>query len=193
MVVEDSDGSDEGPYLTSLDDLWLYWADPPPGLAGRALRRSIFASFASALYARWTSGGYHFRFLESDRLPSGVSADAGPASALLQAVFPRPRAVFDFVRRGPAEALDDFLDSWLFFHRPGWSFMRQDDVPPWMAPTLRAPWAASVAEITAGAADVWAATVEGERLTDNWGDHGAALVLAAGRRLCAFHVSLWTD
>ena len=59
-------------------------------------------------------------------------------------------------------------------------------------PALREPWAACVREVVMEASDARGAVIAGEDLADGWGDHGVALVLAAGSRLCGFHVGLWT-
>ena len=184
----------DGPYVADLDELWLYWSSVPPGLAGRERRRALFASFASALQYRWSHGGYRFRFVEEVRRPGATAKDdTGKARALLQAMFPGLRGeTFEITWCEPGDALDEFLDHWLFFrrHRP---YVRQDDVPQWMMPVLCEPWAAGVRELVGEAPDVRAAVIVGENLTDGWGDHGVALVLAAAGRLCAFQVGLWTD
>ncbi|MCY1054779.1 hypothetical protein [Nannocystis sp. SCPEA4] len=194
MHIEDLNDDGAGPWLAGLDDLWQYWSSAPPGLAGRERRRALFGSFASALQGRWTHGGYNFRFAEQTRAPDAALAhDSARAEATLQAMFSRLR------KHGPAptwsgtaEALDDFLDRWLLFrrHRP---YVWQGDVPDWMIPALREPWAACVRELGGDAIGARAAVLEGNCLADDWGDHGVALVLASGSRFCVLQVGLWTD
>jgi hypothetical protein len=195
MVLEDSN-EDYGhePYVADLDELWLCCSSGLLDLVGQERRRALFAGFASALQNRWTHGGYRFRFAEKARTPSAAPADdARQASTLLQAIFPGLRSeTFGVTWCDPIVALDDYLDRWLFFrvHRP---YVRHDDVPDWMMPALREPWAACVRELVAGAAGARAAVVEGELLVEAWGDHGVALVVAAATRLNVLHVGLWTD
>lgn len=191
--LEDSnDDAGAGPYVAGLDDLWLYWSSAPADLTGRALRRVLFASFASALQSRWLHGGYWFRFGEQARVTGATIADDA-VHATLRAMFRRlPDGPLGLTWRAPLAALDDFLDRWLFFrrHRP---YVCQDDVPDWMVPALREPWAACIRELVGDAAGARAAVLDGENLGDDWGDHGVTLVLAAGTRLSVVHVGLWTD
>lgn len=178
----DRDGCDEA-FVGDLDQLWLRWANGPAELTGRGLRRALLASFASALHSRWSHGGYHFRFAEEVRRPgSSPSIDASLARTMLQAMLRDPWGEpLALTWRTPTDALDEFLDQWLFFrwHRP---YVRRDDVPDWMIPVLQEPWAACVRELVGNAADARAAVLEGEYLSKAWGDHGVLLVLAAHKR-----------
>lgn len=193
MPLEDPhlDGEPE-PWVADLDALWLYWADARPERTGRALRRDVFASFTSGLASRWPHGGYRFRFAEEPRTSGRAPLD-DTARALLRALFPDLReAALAWTWRDPEDALDDFLDRWLVFreHRP---WVRSNDVADSMLPALRAPWAACVRELVEGASGARAAVLDGASLAGSWGDHGVALVIAAGPRGCVFHVALWTD
>lgn len=194
MLVERLDQSDTNHCVDDLDGLWLYWADPPSDLAGSALRQAAFVSFATALQARWLCGGYGFLFAEDVR-PVGASADddAARAGAMIAAVFPKAEvAPSSIAWRAPDEALDDFLDGWLFF-RQSRPYVAHNDVPAWMDATLRTPWASIMRELGAGEADGRAAVLEGESWQSGRGDHYVTLVLAVGVRLCMLHVGLWTD
>lgn len=194
MHIEDLNEDGAGAWVAGLDDLWLYWSSAPAGLEGRELRRTVFGSFASALQWRWTHGGYNFRFAEQTRTPdAAIADDSARAEATLQAMFSRLREnTLGLTWGGTAEALDDFLDRWLLFrrHRP---YVSHDDVPDWMIPGLREPWAACVRELGGDAIGAHAVVLEGQCLADDWGDHGVALVLASGSRLCVLQVGLWTD
>ncbi len=131
MRVESSnDVGHEGPHASTRDDLWLHWADPPPGLAGRALRRALFATFAGALQWRWSHGGDRLRFVEGERRPesSADDDDRGARALVREALPPRREGAFDFAWLEPAAALAHFLDAWLFF-RHCHPDARIDDVP----------------------------------------------------------------
>jgi hypothetical protein len=194
MLFERPGEGDSSLYVTDLDGLWLYWADPPPNLTGSALRQAAFVSFATALQARWLCGGYAFLFAEDAR-PAGatVDDDASRACAMIAAVFPKAQVAPSSVAwRTPDEALDDFLDGWLFF-RQSHPYVQQNDVPTWMDAILRTPWASIMRELGAGEAGGRAAVLEGEGWASGRGDHYVTLMLAAGGRLCMLHVDLWTD
>ncbi|HEY0138148.1 MAG TPA: hypothetical protein VGB85_28875 [Nannocystis sp.] len=184
-------GSCDTPYVGDLEALWLHVSDLPPGLTGRQLRARLFAVFATALQWRWDHGGYHFRFAELPLRP-GRQPEA-QARELLRAMFPAIRDEgLALVWCEPLGALDDFLDRWLFFRRSR-PYVAHDDVPAWMMPALREPWAACVRELVAADADARAAVLEGFCLTPDWNDHGVALMLVAGARVGLFHVGLCTD
>ncbi|WAS97300.1 hypothetical protein [Nannocystis punicea] len=194
MQIEDLNDDGAALWLAGLDDLWLYWSSAPVGLVGREHRRAVFGSFASGLQGRWAHGGYNFRFVEQTRAPdAAIADDSARAEATLQATFSRLREdALEWTWGGAVAALDDFLDRWLLFRRRR-PYVRYDDVPDWMIPALREPWAACVRELGGDTIEARAAVLEGECLADDWGDHGVALVLASGSRLCVLHVGLWTD
>ncbi|MCY1063539.1 hypothetical protein OV090_02135 [Nannocystis sp. RBIL2] len=193
-VETSSDDDHPEPDLPGIEELWLYWSSPPAGLTGRALRRALFASFSSALQIRWLHGGYFFRFAEDSRPARGtIAGDDVRVQEMLRAIYPHlPDGSLGLRWTAPSEALDEFLDCWLLFRRYR-SYVRQDDVPEWMLPVLREPWAACVRELVGDAVGAHAAVLAREDLADDWGDHGVALFVAAGTRLTIVQVSLSTD
>ncbi len=191
QIEHTGDDTFDGPLVGDLEALWLHVSDLPPELTGRLLRRTIFAVYATALQWRWDHGGYHFSFAELP-FPPGTQPET-PARDLLRAMFPGLRdEALALVWCAPPDALDDFLDRWLFFRRSR-PWVAQDDVPAWMMPALREPWAACVREIVGDHAHARAAVLEGFSLTPAWNDHGVALVLVAGPRVALFHASMCTD